>query len=163
MEEIYKLIKQYPGSPRLGAVITDTNPVNGAKDSWFDINWCKPDYPSFKLGKDLHPENYPEFWEKVKEPLFVTEDGKEVFDYSQLVKIVTGEFNIQSVPAESIVSDNVKYKFVFSNLEAAEKWIEQNKPVFSRKQVLEAIDRWENMGFQKANELVLNLKKELGL
>ena len=67
----YKLIKEYPGSPKLGSIIQDTNPVNGAKDSWFEENWCKLGKTSFILGKNLHPENYPKFWEEIKENEFL--------------------------------------------------------------------------------------------
>lgn len=63
----FKLIKEYPGSPKLGSIIMDTNPNNGAKDSWFEENWGKVDKLSFKLGISTEPEKYPEFWEEIKD------------------------------------------------------------------------------------------------
>ena len=45
----YKLIKEYPNSPKVGSIIQDTNPVNGAKDAWFEENWGKTNKLSFKL------------------------------------------------------------------------------------------------------------------
>lgn len=66
----YKLIKEYPGSPKLNRIIQDTNPVNGAQDAWFDEDWCKPNKTSFILPKSLKPENFPEFWQEVKEKEF---------------------------------------------------------------------------------------------
>lgn len=67
MSKKYKLIKEYPNSPKLGSIIIDINPVNGAKDCWYDENWCKAGVKSFLLPKSTNPENHPEFWELVKE------------------------------------------------------------------------------------------------
>lgn len=62
----YKLIKEYPNSPKLGSVIIDTSPSNGAKDCWFSENWCKPGVAEFFLPRSTNPENHPEFWELMK-------------------------------------------------------------------------------------------------
>ena len=64
----YKLIKEYPGSPKLGTIVVDTNINNGAKDSYFSENWGKPNrIKAFIIGKQHDCENNPEFWEEVVE------------------------------------------------------------------------------------------------
>lgn len=63
----YILIRIYPGSPKLGSIIQNTNPVNDAKDCWFHKDWCKPNICSFILPKSTNPENNPEFWEEIIE------------------------------------------------------------------------------------------------
>ena len=64
----FKLIKEYPGSPKLGSIIKDTNPNNGAQDAWFSDNWGEVgNKGAFFISKSTCPENYPEFWEEVKE------------------------------------------------------------------------------------------------
>jgi hypothetical protein len=61
----FKLIKTYPGSPKLGTVVTDTNPNNGAMDSYFSLDWGISGKCAFKIGKDHNCESNPEFWEPV--------------------------------------------------------------------------------------------------
>ncbi len=62
----YKLIREYPGSPELGAIVQDTNPNNGAKDSYFSLNWGTGKQ-SFIVGKNHNCENQPEFWQEIIE------------------------------------------------------------------------------------------------
>lgn len=136
----YKLIKQYPGSPSLGFII---EPVPG--QTWYEGKF------NVRVAKD-NVLNYPEFWEKVeeKQPLFITEDGKEVFEDSDVWWVRTtfeDEILCYNKPFEyglynkswNIRSKSLKYKW-FSTKEAAEKWIEENKPVYSKKQILNKIE-----------------------
>ena len=63
----YKLIKTYPGSPKLSTEIIETQ-IN----SLCPVNECYINRKTFMLiGYDSfeikNPENYPEFWEKVVE------------------------------------------------------------------------------------------------
>ena len=67
MSKKYKLIKEYPNSPKLGSVIIDTNPNNGAKDCWFSEDWGKSGSKAFFIPRSTNPEKHPEFWELVKE------------------------------------------------------------------------------------------------
>lgn len=64
----FKLIKLYPGSPKLGATVVDTNINNGAKDAYFSENWGKSNSGSaFIIGKNHDCENQPEFWQEIIE------------------------------------------------------------------------------------------------
>ena len=63
----YKLIKTYPGSPKLSTEIIETQ-IN----SLCPVNECYTSRKTFMLiGYDSfeieNPKNYPEFWEKVVE------------------------------------------------------------------------------------------------
>ena len=117
----YKLIKCYPGSPKLGYI---TN-FNENEEDWNTENLIIP------------PDctDYPEFWEEVKEPIFTTEDGKDIYCGDNFW-FVDNLWNI----GKGLVSHPVfkpLYGYTqFSSKEAAEKYIEENKPLYSKKQVI---------------------------
>ncbi len=84
-------------------------------------------------------ENNPDFWEEIieKEPLFVTEDGVEVFEgqgYWEVTEKFRHDWYVANIQGE--IGNNKR----FSSKKAAEAWIKENKPVFSRKEIREAID-----------------------
>lgn len=118
--------------------------------------------PDFSLGQivDSHPmcfgakiscSSYPEIFEEIKEPLFVTEDGVELFEGDHIFPFKIKEFEIRP---DFIISNNTdeinlsgmkknveQNKVIyFSSKAAAEKWIAENKPVFSKAHILSAID-----------------------
>lgn len=256
----YRLIKQYPGSPKLGTIVVDTNINNGAKDAYFSENWGKPNSgTAFFIGKNHDCENQPEFWEKVedkdyeilsyednfgnvfskkgdlftndkltygpqycleyfkiysikrlsdgeifsfgdklvvnsymagrkyitidsiyynehkqlsfrtnvtpppctfvfglsdinckryKEPLFITEDGKEITEGDKYWYVVVHDRGIISFAWEPMLhicdwSNPFKPplgKFQFSTKEAAERWVDENKPKYSKKQINHSIN-----------------------
>jgi hypothetical protein len=96
--------------------------------------------------------------EEIKEPLFITEDGVEIFYEKDVVYGVLPTaiwekrvFNITTCLSES----NKEWKY-FSTKEAAEYWIDQNKPKYSIKQIRDAIDStplstplWDNVLIEK--------------
>ena len=70
----YKLIKLYPNSPEIGTIVHKTKAENGY--GWKD----EGPYDS-RLFTNKTVENYPEFWEEVKEKeytilSFIHPDGK---------------------------------------------------------------------------------------
>lgn len=74
---------------------------------------------------------------KVKEPLFITEDGKEIYNNcKQILYKVTDDLKI--VCDTCIITEDYNFikgrTFYFS--ENAEKYIEENKPQYSHKQVI---------------------------
>lgn len=120
----YKLIKEYPYSPEVGIIVSELN----------GYNLCN-------VIKD-----YPEFWQEVKEPLFITEDGVRLYDLTERVFGVcpkgsweTNYYSGDGIPLEILdFSLNKVWKY-FSTKGAAEQWIRENKPRFSEKQVLDAL------------------------
>lgn len=82
---------------------------------------------------------YPDL-EKVKEPLFITEDGVEIFEGDKFY-FIDVEYKTCLYYAYKNINFKKESKFpIFSLIEKSEKWIEDNKPRFSKKQVLDAIN-----------------------
>lgn len=130
----YKLIKEYPGSPKIG------NTIDNLENDWI--------------------ENYSEFWqpfvEKIKQPLFTTEDGVDIFEgdsyYSYNLELdISSKFDSACLKISGKNTDN-KY---FSTKEKAEEYILMNKPCLSLNDVLKlSIDTEYSYTFQKLKELV---------
>lgn len=77
--------------------------------------------------------------EKASEPLFVTEDGKEIFEWNEFYYI-GDDGNLRLTKCLYKGDGNFsKYK-TFSTKEAAEKYIKKNKPRFSEQQLLDLIN-----------------------
>lgn len=74
---------------------------------------------------------------KSNEPLFVTEDGFEVFDKETVLYLV----NPKSLVEVCITAKQWdKTRLIFKNISNAEKYIDENKPRYSKKQIKEAIE-----------------------
>ena len=117
----YKLIKEYPLSPELGYI------------EEYNTKYC---------------EGYPEFWQEVKEPLFTTLDGKDVYEGDSYYTVffketkdksdperwkVLGKFSAEKLTGDDKWTNECKY---FSSIASAINWLEENKPQFSKKQVI---------------------------
>lgn len=146
----FKLIKKFPNSPELGTVIfkgnsSDPNPELYGDDK----NKC------FFNSKNV--ENYPEFWEEVKEPLFTTYDGLEIFaigvpiyhvfndltpeedaGYDAKWKIISTTFNIQN--------NGNEYHKIFAEKENAEKYIRDNEKKYSLNDIKETVKKLRCFG-----------------
>ena len=138
----FKLIKEYPGSPKLGVIVQTGErcldiyeyniqgyPTNGGRKA----NWVH--------SKIV--ENYPEFWKEVKEPVFISDDGVEMFKGDNVYFVVNFELSTMIY----VVNDWFKtatpdYKR-FSTKEAALKYIDLNKPKYSKSDVIEALRKSE--------------------
>ena len=97
----------------------------------------------FSWSKD-NIENWPEFWEPVKEPIFVTTDRVEIFDETKLLYCA----NPHTFEANYFENDYAQAKHAkefdnyvwFSTREARDKWIYENKPIYSKKQIFDAVN-----------------------
>lgn len=76
-------------------------------------------------------------WVEVKEPLFVTEDGVNVFKYDYFYYVSKYGICYKGY-ARELSATNKEFKY-FSTPEAAKKYIDQNEPKFSAKDVEEAL------------------------
>lgn len=80
--------------------------------------------------------------EKAPEVLFVTEDGVEMLDGDKFyyISISLEHFsNCYSGYAQEGSAVNTNYKY-FSTVEAAKKYFDDNKPIYSKKQIKEALE-----------------------
>lgn len=82
---------------------------------------------------------------KYKEPLFVTEDGIDIYTGDVVHWVNSNNIsylystNFSKVHPELLLKEDTMFK-IFSTKEAAEKYIDENKPIYSKKQVREALE-----------------------
>jgi hypothetical protein len=89
---------------------------------------------------------------KVKEPLFVTEDGKEIFEGDRVFLIKRyKEPSFASIAGistwHSTFGNNgkpIESDLAYYSEEAAQKWIDENKPKYSKKDVVGIIRIFDN-------------------
>lgn len=91
------------------------------------------------LGKWIPIENL----EHSKQPLFITDDGKELYlgdtFYSTSTKYTGNELVVRPYTIDKFFNKYI-YKNSFSTKEAAKKWIDENKPKYSKKDILNLVD-----------------------
>jgi hypothetical protein len=78
---------------------------------------------------------YKKNLEKVKDPLFITEDGVEIYDKDQTVYL-TNSLTYMSIKAYKWN----KTRMIFSTQEKAREYVDLNKPIFSKQQILDAME-----------------------
>lgn len=123
----YKLIKKLPfeNSPEIGYISTKVTGSSGVH--YWNQNW-------------FHPEEYPEFWQEVKEPVFISDDGVEMFLGDIYWSSFTDFSDISSQEiTDTTPKDNVFSFKRFSTKEAALKYIDLNKPKYSKSDVIDAL------------------------
>ena len=106
----FKLIKRYPNSLELGTIV---------EKEWDEYG--------------VQFAAYPEFWEEVLEPLFTTEDGVEILEGEEFY-FVDSFWEIGKGKA-TVGCKKITLMKEFSTKEAAEKYIDENKPKFSIKDI----------------------------
>ena len=143
----YKLIKEYPGSPKLNTIVEE----HKTRKSLF-VSKC-----NFAIN---HPYYFPEFWEEidVKQFLFTTEDDVDIFEgdnfYSTrkdcsgiIIKYKGNSFEIASKKHKDFVD--------FSTKEKAEEYILMNKPVLSLSDV------WDHLSIKNRKLIIPFVKNKL--
>ena len=138
----YKLKQWYPS---LGSTwITGDIAVKSAWDYYYHT-----EYPNGYLPTETEVENNPDFWELIEEkkPLFITDDGVEVFDKNSTVYCITRGYNKHD---ENYISMRKieSYLKVFSHESNADDYIWKNKPVFSYEDFI----KWGNAPYQRVIE-----------
>lgn len=118
----------------------------------------------FKIG-DIISENeflltsiakdWPEFFEEVKDKLFTTEDGVDIYkgDGCFAVNRIT-----YSAQYGEYYGDSPRELVYFANMINAEKWIYENKPMYSKKEIKNALKKISNY---YSDSFIIDLKKEL--
>lgn len=131
----YKLIKIYPGSPDVGFI---SKPKEDQYHYW---NHCW-----------FVPSDYPEFWEEIKKPLFTTEDGVDKFEGDQYYFIVVHEglpvhLKIQTHVVDWSCIERPPLGCVqFHNLKMAERYVDFNKLLYSKQQILDICGKKDFIG-----------------
>lgn len=136
----YKLVKIYPGSPALGTI---SYPKDG-----LDIN----DGMHFFSGIWFDPTAYPDYWEKVKLPLFKTEDDVEIFEgdywwYLYTEPIANWIESLWKAGRSGGTNHNYSPQYGdkikrFSTKEKAEEYILMNKPCLS---LIDVLNTWSSL------------------
>lgn len=79
----------------------------------------------------------------VKTPLFITRDGVMIYENDKYWAVHLHELYVKNSIAINTVNgwnySNGEY-LLFATNEAAEKYVENNKPIYSKKQIIEALD-----------------------
>jgi len=126
MKKQYKLIKTYPGSPTLGTIATEESP-------YYRYNGCCMCFMNII-------EESPEFWEKINEPIFISDDGKEMLEGDKYFAVYStwlcDAFNVSK-------SSPLNHTKNFSCRELAEKYIQENKPQYSKKEVIKILREFD--------------------
>jgi hypothetical protein len=144
----YKLKKWYPSLPKDWEIGIEVEKCTIDKRYYVSNQWYKP------LISQTEVENNPEFWEKVEDkPILITEDGKEinegdnywVWDYGCL-KGTSSEVHAVFNASCTHTGDGINRKY-FSTKEAAEKYIDENKPLYSKKDMLNFAEFHCNLQF----------------
>ena len=94
-----------------------------------------------------------------KQPLFTTEDGVDIFEGNYFIPVsLTGKYGFK--PFELCIQkwttrahDLTAFKY-FSTHQAAEQWIKENKPVFSKTEMLEMFDEYKNHAFATFENII---------
>lgn len=125
----YKLIEEYPGSPKLDTVVELTNICGWG-------HWYK-DFSTNSCFQISYVENFNNFWEEIKNPLFITEDSVGIFA-GDIFWFVDSSFELGQ---GKCTNNHTPIKGIkeFSNFDLARKYINQNKPKFSIKQIEDAL------------------------
>jgi hypothetical protein len=95
---------------------------------------------------------------KYKELLFTTEDGVEIFEGDTFFFILEDWKVIENTNGKLYGHTETKPRF--STKKAAEKWIDENKPMFSKKQINYALNQLSN---DFAENRIKRFKEKLGL
>ena len=126
----YKLIKEYPGSPKLGTIAEKESKIKSNTSYFYkegDKRWCLYDY---------HIEDSPEYWEKVNENLWyvILEDDFHYNDGFRDTKSICWHVHyVECLNSEDIERElypSVK-KHIFKTEEEADNFITRNKPCLS--------------------------------
>jgi hypothetical protein len=113
----------------------------------------------------VRPSEWPEFFEEVKDPLFVTEDGVNVLDKDQTLYGVcpTGAWDTWRQQYKYIGGTGRVNNKWFSTLEARDKYIDENKPRYSKKEINAVIKNGICLHADNLACFVDNLRSKLNL
>lgn len=151
----FRLIKEFPGSPRIGTVVLKGNSSDPNPELYGD----EQNYFFFKV-EDV--ENYPEFWEEVKNLLVVTYEGVKLYE-GDTCYCTHGndDTTVREVVADS--SNTFYYSIkdvpVFAKKENAEEYVLFRKPCLSLRDLLSVWGDKDEIELYKTAPLFLRFKE----
>jgi len=92
-------------------------------------------------GFTFEPKMYPDIFDEIKEPLFVTEDGYELYENCIVYLPCLDDYCVYSNYLNSISEKNKKEMKIFKYEVSAREWIKENKPKFSEKQIYLSVEK----------------------
>lgn len=126
----FKLIKKFPKSPEIGTVVSKWRFSDPHPELYADEKNI-----FFFKAEDI--ENYPEFWEEIKELLFTTYDGVEIFEQVRLWTVIKDSLSlVTSTPTELC-----RQYIYFAEKENAEKYIRDKEKKYSLNDIKEAVNK----------------------
>lgn len=132
----YRVIKSFPSikkSYKVGDIISE----NGYSDMT-------------SIAKD-----WPEYFEEVKDKLFTTEDGVDIYKGDGCFVVNRTTYSAQY---GEYYGDSPRELVYFANMINAEKWIDENKLIYSKKQIKNALKKISNY---YSDSFIIDLMKEL--
>jgi len=134
----FKCKKIYPGGPDIGYVSKPHATTNDTPDChYYRHNW-------------FNPAEFPEFWDEVKEPMVTTEDGMKLFEGDLFYPLNMLDFSYGNSNGHilDLLCDYNNAKSVnirwFSSKQSRDKYIEENKTRYSKKDMLSIIEYSKN-------------------
>lgn len=100
-------------------------------------------------------KNWPEFFEEVEEKLFTTEDGVDIYKGDSCFAVNRTTYSTQY---GNYYGDSPKELVYFANMINAEKWIDENKLIYSKKEIKNALKKISNY---YSDNFIIDLMKEL--
>ena len=141
----FKLIKAYPNSPDLGVVVEED------KIGQFVSN-------TIEIFDKYTIENFPEFWEVIKDPILTTEDGVDIYEGDSYWYIPKGTTEIVEIDSSIIGEDFAGGDLDFSTEELAREHVLMNTACLSIEDVIKTVDYINKGGRAEENlkDLVTN-------
>ncbi len=153
----FKLIKEYPGSPKLGTEVT-----RALRHQHYNFNGG-----TFKDALSIMSvEENPEFWIEVKPPLAKSEDGVDIYEEQRVFWVIMTDLGPKlhvegNFTRCHIVLGVPKYYKFFSSKKAAEEYVEDyNKPKF---QILGFTDGFNHYFKLSNNNFTINTAYEYNI
>lgn len=100
-------------------------------------------------------KDWPEFFEEVEGKLFTTEDGLDIYKGDSCFAVNRTTY---SVLYSEYYGDSPKELVYFASMINAEKWIDENKPIYSKKQIKDTLKKISNY---YSDSFIIDLMKEL--
>lgn len=161
----YRLKKWYPGLPDYWKCREAEVTIEGDDFYVSSIEFENPDLFDWE-SIVRQAQNSPDFWEEVveKEPLFVTDDGLELFEGETYWAVyLDDDLIVPKVCGQNTIFCNARW---FKSEKEAKNWVKDIKPIFSKNLIRHVIEKNKFRNDAESDMFLLmydDIKKELCL